>query len=295
MKSMLVLIGGGPRDRVVFQTALAAARPLSAHLDCLHIHNTLTQAARDIAVEARRHELRKALSKLQTTSEILSRASRAAADNIRELCARSMIEFRDSRPEANRPPDATAVVTASFREEADMATKSLIVQARNSDLVVMGRAQQKQGLPKDTLERLILRCGRPMLLAGAVAPEQFGTIMVCWKKSDHSARAVAAAMPLLSQTKRVVFTTVAKPDAEGIEALNKLAQPFQRDNVQTDVKVISPNGRKIPDVLSAAAEECAADLVVMGAYGRARALEFLFGSCTESLMDRSDKAILLLH
>ena len=163
-----------------------------------------------------------------------------------------------------------------------MTIESLIVQARNSDLVVMGRAQQKQGLPKDTLERLILRCGRPMLLAGAVAPEQFGTIMVCWKKSDHSARAVAAAMPLLSQTKRVVFTTVAKPDAEGIEALNKLAQPFQRDNVQTDVKVISPNGRKIPDVLSAAAEECAADLVVMGAYGRARALEFLFGSCTES-------------
>jgi nucleotide-binding universal stress UspA family protein len=291
---MLVLIGGGPRDRVVFQTALAAARPLSAHLDCLHIHNTLTQAARDIAVEARRHELRQALSKLQTKSEILSRASRAAADNIRELCARSMIEFRDSRPEANRPPDATAV-TASFREEADMTIESLIVHARNSDLVVMGRAQQKQGLPKDTLERLILRCRRPMLLAGAVAPEQLGTIMVCWKKSDHSARAVTAATPLLSQTKRVVFTTVAKPDAAGIEALNKLAQQFQRDNVQTDVKVISPNGRKIPDVLSAAAEECAADLVVMGAYGRARALEFLFGSCTESLMDHSDKAILLLH
>lgn len=294
MNSMLVLIGGGPRDRVVFQTALAAARPLSAHLDCLHIHVTLDQAARDIAVDARGHALRDALVGLQTKSEILSRASRAAAENIRELCARLMIELRDRPPEANRPSDATAV-TASFREETDNALDRLIFHAQQSDLVVMGRAKQTQGLPKDTLERMILRCGRPMLLAGADAPKQLDTIMVCWKRSDYSERAVAAATPLLSRAKRVVFTTVAEHDAEGIKALNKLAQQFARDDIQTDVKIIPSNGRKIADVLSAAAEECAADLVVMGAYGRARALEFLFGSCTESLMKHSDKPILLLH
>ena len=93
----------------------------------------------------------------------------------------------------------------------------------------------------------------------------------------------------------MVFATVAEPDAESTEALNKLARQFHTDNVQTDVKIFPPDGRKIPDVLTAAAEECAADLVVMGAYGRARALEFLFGSCTESLMQQSDKPILLLH
>jgi nucleotide-binding universal stress UspA family protein len=294
MKSMLVLIGGGQRDQVVFQTALAAARPLSAHLDCLHIHVTMGEAARDIAVATSGLALRDALDRLRTKSEILSRASKAAADNIRELCARSMIELRDGRPDVNPPSDATGV-TASFREETDNALERLTVNARHSDLVVMGRARQTQGLPKDTLEHLILRCGRPMLLAGADAPGQLDTIMVCWKKSDHSARAVAAATPLLARAKRVVFTTVAEPDAEGIEALNKLARQCVGDNVQTDMKIIPPKGRKIPDVLSAAAEECAADLVVMGAYGRARALEFLFGSCTESLMDQSDKPILLLH
>jgi len=294
MKSMLVLIGGGPRDQVVFQTALAAARPLSAHLDCLHIHVTLGEAARDIAVGTRGVALRDALTRLQTKSEILSRASKAAADNVRELCARSMVELRDGPPEANRPSDATGV-TASFREETDNALERLTSHARNSDLVVMGRAKQTQGLPQDTLEHLILRCGRPMLLAGADAPAQLGTIMVCWKKSDYSARAVTAATPLLSQAKRVVLTTVAEPDAEGLETLNKLAQQYARDNVQTEVKIIPPTGRKIPDVLSAAAAECAADLVVMGAYGRGRALEFLFGSCTESLMTHSNKPILLLH
>lgn len=293
MKSMLVLIGGSPRDQVVFDTALAAARPLSAHLDCLHIHVSMEQTARDIAFESRGAALRNALGRMQAKSEILARASKAAADNIRELCARAMIELRDREAAANRPPDATGV-TASYREETDNTLEILISQARNSDLVVMGRAKQRQGLPQDTLEHLILRCGRPMLLAGADAPKQLDTIMVCWKKSDHSARAIAAATPLLSRSKRVVFTTVA-PDAGGLEALNALAQQCARDGVQTDVKIIPPSGRKIPDLLSAAAEECAADLVVMGAYGRGRALEFLFGSCTESLMSHSDKPILLLH
>jgi len=294
MKSILVLIGGGPRDRVVFETALAAARPLSAHLDCLHIHVTMEQSARDIAFESRGAALRNALSRMQAKSEILARASKTAADNIRELCARAMIELRDREAAADRPPDATGV-TASYREEMDNGLERLIVHARQSDLVVMGRAKQTQGLPQDTLEHLILRCGRPMLLAGADAPKQLDTIMVCWKKSDYSARAVAAATPLLTRAKRVVLTTVAEPDAGGLQALNELARQYAGDSAQTDAKIIPANGRKIPDVLSAAAEECAADLVVMGAYGRGRALEFLFGSCTESLMRHSDKPILLLH
>jgi nucleotide-binding universal stress UspA family protein len=294
MKSMLVLIGGGPRDQVVFQTALAAARPLSAHLDCLHILVTMEQAVRDIGVATRGPALRNALNRMQAKSEILAKASKAAADNVRELCARSMIEFRERPPEANRPSDATGV-TASFREETDNTLDALMLNARNSDLVVMGRAKQTQGLPQETLEHLILGCGRPMLLAGADAPKQLDTMMVCWKRPDQSARVVAAATPLLTHAKRVVFTTVGEPDAEGREALNKLAQQSIRDNVQADVKIIPPGGRKIADALSAAAEECGADLVVMGAYGRARALEFLFGSCTESLMVQSDKPILLLH
>ena len=38
MKTILVLIGGGNRDKVISRTALAAAVPLSAHLDFLHVH-----------------------------------------------------------------------------------------------------------------------------------------------------------------------------------------------------------------------------------------------------------------
>src|SRR5262245_3960689 len=73
MKSLLVLIGGGERDRVVLRTALSAARPLSGHLDCLHIHVTPGEAARDSAAAfAMGPALRDALEGLQTKAQTFS-------------------------------------------------------------------------------------------------------------------------------------------------------------------------------------------------------------------------------
>jgi hypothetical protein len=37
MKNILVLAGGGDSDEAVFATALAAARPLHAHLEFRHV------------------------------------------------------------------------------------------------------------------------------------------------------------------------------------------------------------------------------------------------------------------
>jgi len=45
MKTILVLFGGGDRDQMIFETAVAAARPLSAHLDFLHIQVGAGEAA----------------------------------------------------------------------------------------------------------------------------------------------------------------------------------------------------------------------------------------------------------
>ena len=48
-------------------------------------------------------------------------------------------------------------------------------------------------------------------------------------------------------------------------------------------------------VLSAAAHECDADLVVLGAYGRSRMHEILFGSCTQAVIRNAETSVLLMH
>ena len=287
MKTILVLIGGSERDEVVLQTALAAARPFSAHLECLHMHVSSGQAARYSHAEfARGPALRNALEQLEDKAKTFSEL---AADHIRNFCARSMIEFCDA-------PTKSGNVTASFREEHDNALERLTFHARHNDLVVMGRAKQTQGLAPDTLERLVLSCGRPVLVAASVAPQKLtDTIMVCWKESDNAARAVAAATPILTQAKRVVFASVMERDESVNEAMHHLARQFAWNGISTDVQVVPAEGRKIPASLSAAAEACGADLVVMGAYGQSRARELLFGSCTEAFLRHADRPILLMH
>jgi nucleotide-binding universal stress UspA family protein len=287
MKTILGLIGGGDRDEIILRTALAAAVPLSAHLDFLHVHVTAVKAARYNRVEfAMGHGLRNALDQLETKAKTFSQV---AAEHVREFCAGSQIEICDT-------PANGKNVTASFREEKDAAIERLTLHARHSDLVVLGRARQTQGLAADTLEHLVLNCGRPVLVAASAAPRTLtGTVMVCWNESGNAARAVAAATPILANAKHVVFTSVAERDEGGTAAVHDLARRFAWNGISTEAQVIPANDSGIPDLLSAAAEDCGADLVVMGAYGHSRVRELMFGSRTEAFIRGADRPILLMH
>lgn len=287
MKTILVLVGGSDRDEVVMQTALAAARPFAAHLEFLHVHVSSGQAARYGHAEfARGPALRNALEQLETKA---ANFSTLAERHIREFCERSMIEISDTPPTEEK-------LTGSIRAEKDNALARLTYHARHNDLIVMGRARQTQGLAPDTLERLVLGCGRPMLVAATEAPQKLtGTIMVCWKESDNAARAIVAANPLLAKAKRVVFASVMERDRSVNEAMQDLARQFAWNKVATEVRVIPADTRKIPDALAAAADACGADLVVMGAFGQSRTHELLFGSCTEAFIRHADRPILLMH
>jgi len=288
MKTILVLIGGGDRDEVIFRTALAAADPLLAHLDCLHV-----QVSAGIAAQYDEHVqfamgagIGSALENLETKSKTFSEV---AAEHVREFCAAAKIEICDT-------PMNKKNVTASFREENDTTIERLIFHASHSDLVVLGRARQTQGLAPDTLEDLIRNCRRPVLVAATAAPQTLtGTVMICWKKSDNVARAIAAAMPILTKAKRVVLASVAKRNKGETEAVHDLARQFIDKGISTHVHIIPVNKTGISGLLSAAAADCGADLVVMGAYGRSHFRELIFGSCTEAFIRDADRPILLMH
>lgn len=287
MKTILTFVGGGDRDQVILETALAAAVPLSAHLDLLHVHVPATEAARYAHIDfASGAALRNALERLETNANAFSEF---AAENVRAFCANAKIEMCET-------PAGMGSVTARFREEQSNALERLVFHARQSDLIVMGRARQRQGLAPETLEQLALEGGRPILVAATAAPQTLtDSIMVCWNESPAAARAVTAATPLLAKAKRIVFVSVAEGDGRVTDVLNDLARQFARNDASAEVRVIAARRRKMPGALAAAAQECGATLVVMGAYGRSRVRRLVFGSCTDALLDGSDRPILLMH
>ena len=287
MKSLLVPIGGSQSDDLVFETALAAARPFEAHLQFLHVRVGLGAAARctphvDFASGA---ALRDAMDQLDN-----QRASRSAgaARHIEEFCARSKVPLWDS--------PGLRGVTASWREEEGDALGRILFHARHNDLIVVGRTRKPNGLPPDFLELLLLKSGRPVLITGSAAPMVLtGTIMVCWKESADAARAVTAALPLLARAERVVLATVAEAKEDIGPAMSDLAARLAWHGITAQVQVIEPDGRPLQEQLANAAREHAADLMVMGAYGHSHLRETLFGGCTQSFLRQGDRPILLMH
>jgi nucleotide-binding universal stress UspA family protein len=119
--------------------------------------------------------------------------------------------------------------------------------------------------------------------------------MICWNKSDNLSRTVVAVMPILKKATCVVFAHVAKRDPGEIEAIQGHARQPASIGISTQTRVVSARNGGIPGLLSAAAEDCKADLLVAGAYGHSRVHELIFGSCTEALIRQIDRPILLMH
>jgi nucleotide-binding universal stress UspA family protein len=204
-----------------------------------------------------------------------------AAEHFREFCTKSQVGICDG-------PGTSNGVTASWQHEDGRALERVLFHARHNDLIVVGRAKAANGLPADFLEQLLMGCGRPVLIAGSARqPMLDGTIMVCWKEAPEAARAVHAAMPFLTHAYRVVVVGVEEPGDDSAEALSEVERQLAWNGVRSELRTITAGAAAIPQLLSSAARECGADLVVLGAYGRSRMHEILFGSCTNGGFSRN--------
>ena len=288
MKSILVPIGGSESDGSLFETALAAARLFSSHLQFLHVYIGAGEAAANMPHTefAMGPALSGALEQLQHDADI---RSATAAQHFREFCARSAVEIGD------KPADGKKV-TASWHEESGDALNRIISHARHSDLVVVGRAKRPNGLTEDIIERLLVKSGRPVLISTSSPPHALaGTVMVCWRETAEAVRALGVAMPFLANANRVIVTSIAERDQDATKSVGDVIRHLSLHGIPAEGHVPVTNGGAISEVLAAAAEACRAVLVVLGAYGHSPMREALFGGCTQSFIRHADRPVLLMH
>jgi nucleotide-binding universal stress UspA family protein len=288
MKTILVPVGGGDTDAVVFETAMALAAPLAAHLEFVHVRLSAAEAALHTPHIgfARGAALRAALDDLAQRARDRSLAS---AHHAREFCARHRVDLVEQ-------PCASSTVTARWREEQGDPVACLVRQARHNDLVVMARARKSDGLASDRIETLLMESGRPLLIVPHQTPRSLlGTVMVCWKETPESARALSAAIPLLGKARRVVLAHVGEGDDIGVDALDGVVRQLQWHGISAEPCLNSADGRPTVELLWKVAGECSADLLVMGGYGRWRSRELLFGGCTQAVIDGAGTAAFVMH
>jgi nucleotide-binding universal stress UspA family protein len=285
IRTILVPTSGSDTDGVVFETALAAARPCQAHLEFFHVRVSEGEALRyrEHASFARGEALRGALRELK---EEAAKRWETAQRHVRDFCNQHKISMADK-------PDALYTISASWREEAGNGEEPFIRRGRVHDLVVMGRFTRPNGLPPNLLPFLLVECGRPMLVAATHAPRRFGTVMVAWKDAREPARALTAAMPLLIEAEKVVVVEIVEGDPSANDAATVAAQ-LRWHGLRAEPKTITADGHPVAASLSSAAEACNADLLVMGSYSTGPLREEIFGGCTRSILNHAPVPVFVL-
>lgn len=184
---------------------------------------------------------------------------------------------------------------------AGSPTDAVVEQMRGADLLITAVDAQAGWVGPGRrvgVEDLVMRVGRPVLVvparAHSLVPDH---VLVGWKDTRETRRAVADALPLLRLAKQVVVAEVVTLEAQLPAARARTGEVctwLQRHGVAAEPQALA-TGEQYVVSLDAIAEQVGADLIVAGAYGHSRMREWALGGVTRDLLKYSRRCSLLSH
>lgn len=183
-------------------------------------------------------------------------------------------------------------VESSWRQYPTNPNHAVVTASRSADLIVM--AASRGASTGDSYRvanpaSVVLRAGRPLLVVTREAEQVLAKkIVVAWKDTRESRRAVADSIPLLTAAEEVTVVTVAAEADQLVgDGLTDVVAFLAAHGVKARQKLIES-----PDEYTGLFEfidTTGADLVVSGAYGHSRLREWAFGGVTRSLLNETGR------
>ncbi len=188
-----------------------------------------------------------------------------------------------------------------WRSAAAYAPDFLAAEARAADLVVVGRAEHEApfgpGQPLD-IGDTVMRAGRPVFVVPPRCTSlALDRILIAWKDTAESRRAITAALPLLRKANELTIVEIVAEPRQRAAAQTRLADVARwlaRHKIAAAARV-EPSAGDPGSQLDAMASEARIDVIVAGAYGHARLREWIFGGVTRHLLHQSSACTLLVH
>lgn len=217
-----------------------------------------------------------------------------ALDAIRKSEAEIETRVRDLAASATVEADLDAPIVVD-RVTLDPET-ALLREAPLTDLFVFGpHAARGEGPLAGAFEAAVMR-GRSGVLVARNGAQGLGDVVaIAWDGGLEAGRAVRAGLPVLQRAGRVVILQASqgarreeRPAADPARVVDWLA------GHGVVAEVSQPLQGKAETAIMAGAMAIKAGLLVSGAYGHARAQEFLFGGATRAFLEASQGPSLLL-
>ena len=289
MKRVLVPLTGHSPDRRALVTAFLVSDRCRGLVDALCI----TPHA----------EVHTPTESTSIPSALLTQLHRIASEEQARVAASARQTFEEVCRQHNRvATEGTGVPTSNqascrWREETGSAGDILPEEARLADLVVLAQDETARDLGATGIEAVLFGSGRALLLAPKSEPTSVGTtVAIAWDGGRAASRAVAAAMPLLSQAGRVVILSGDRPALGRASDPNRLAESLACHGITAASHGVTAGGQHMSKVLMRSAVELGCDMLVMGAYGHSRFREMVLGGVTRGVLDAPvDLPILMAH
>ena len=243
------------------------------------------------------------LNGVALTFEALLPIYTAAAPIPTELVVAAHDQSLSEAELARRDFDAVAKasgVSASSRVAETIADDGLLGIVGScvlTDLAVVGQTNPDRREPlRDVLiESLLFHARLPLMLIPYAGVRDFqpDRAIIGWNGSSTAARAIRAALPLLSLARSVTVVIVDedRPGVTGAEVAAYLA----RHDIAAQLREIEKPATGAGQALLRFAAEQNADWLVMGAYGHSRMREFLLGGVTRHIIADATLPVFMVH
>jgi len=208
--------------------------------------------------------------------------------------AEAEAEFNDALRTRVRSLDWRSAVTD------EPLSDYLAREARGADLLITGVDKNVSVFDRSrhlNIGDLVMQAGRPVLVVPAtVARFRFDRVLVGWKDTRETRRAITDALPILEKADNVQIVEIAAPDDLDMvrERLADVVAWLGRHGVTAESTALASIGDDAHR-LQSFVEVHKADLIVAGAYGHSRVREWVLGGVTRDLLLRAECCALVSH
>ncbi len=278
IKTILVPDDGSEAALPALEAAFLVGRDLGAHVGVLHIGADPKDAVTLIGEGM--------------SGAIVDEMIGLAERDIAERAAKSRAAFDEL---ASR----YAVGGASPADWSEVTGPGDEVTARKgrlADLIVVGRpTARSEASQMMVLNAALFETGRPVLVTPPRVPVTIGRkVAISWNGSAEAARAVGAAMDLISKAQGVTILT-AESTRTSMAVAPELAAYLSRHGITAETRAFSPGDRPVGGGLLKECSSLGADLLVMGAYTHSRMRQLILGGVTRHVLEHAEVPLFMAH
>lgn len=196
---------------------------------------------------------------------------------------------------------SVGVAQASWHVAEGFPPEALARLGNWHDVLVIERNAEMPWESAGDLGALILRVALPCVVvppAGRQDPRALECVALGWNGTPEALRAIHAARPWLQRARRIVVLRGQQRN----QACNVDWHPpldvmtyLKRHGIEAELHDLAAEDADAGPALLGSAAALHADLLVMGAYGRNRFSEWIFGGATRHVLDNARIPVLFRH